>query len=128
LSLPGGTVGAHNVGDRLAASRTLFRQKTGPNSSACSPGVKDQKPVAKLAAFEELPAGELIDGLQRFAKRRFKPAERAEWDEYLAEKTRQLAAVKRAIADNMAALNEQVDRLYGLSDSDLDHLRHRLTG
>jgi hypothetical protein len=73
----------------------------------------------KLQAFDELPLGQLMDEMQRFAKRKFKPADRARWDEYLTAQINAVAGVNRQIGDLTAELNDRVNALYGLSPEDV---------
>ena len=73
----------------------------------------------KIEDFDELPLGELLPALEKFAKRRFKPKEREDWDEYVSAGQTGLAQVKRRIADAEAELDERVARLYGLTTDDM---------
>ncbi len=73
----------------------------------------------KLQAFDALPLSDLIPALEKFAKRRFNPRQRAEWDKYLTSETTKLSRVKRDIADAMQDLNERVDALFRLSPDEI---------
>ncbi len=73
----------------------------------------------KLQDFDSAPLAQLLRDMEKFAKRRFAPKERAQWDEYLTGATNNLATVKLAIADRIAELNERVNALYGLSADDV---------
>ncbi len=79
----------------------------------------------KLRAFDSLSATDRLAELERFAKRRLKPAERGEWDDYLTKQTESLAEIKCAISDAMNDLNDRVNKLYGLSAEDIDHMERR---
>ena len=80
----------------------------------------------KLEAFERLPMSELINALESFANRRFKPAERTAWDEFLQPQAQAVAALDRQIADATAELNKRVYALYGLDGDDVQ--THRRVG
>jgi type I restriction-modification system DNA methylase subunit len=73
----------------------------------------------KLQAFDELTLGQLMDEMERFAKRKFKPADRARWDEYLTAQINAVAGVNRQIGDLTAELNDRANALYGLSPEDV---------
>lgn len=76
----------------------------------------------KLDAFDALPMAELIDALEAFAGRKFKPAERAEWDAWLAPQVQTVAALDRRIADAAAEMNKRVYALYGLDADDVKRI------
>jgi len=65
---------------------------------------------------------ELIDALEAFAGRKFKPAERAEWDAWLAPQVQTVAALDRRIADATAEMNKRVYALYGLDADDVKRI------
>lgn len=69
----------------------------------------------KLRGFADVSLGVVIEEMEKFAKRRFKPTERANWDEYLTAETIAIQKLQRKIADAEAELNERVYKLYGLS-------------
>jgi hypothetical protein len=69
----------------------------------------------KLRDFHELPLGPLIDELEKFAKRSLKPAQRANWDEYLTTEIAGVTHTQREIRDLQAELDARVYALYGLS-------------
>ena len=80
------------------------------------------KVPGKLRDFDALPVGDLLNELERYSKRRFKPAERAEWDKFFSDQARDLQKIKRQIEDAMRELNERVYRLYGLTDVEIAHI------
>jgi hypothetical protein len=73
----------------------------------------------KLLAFDELPVGALIDQLEQFAGRTFKPRDRANWDEYLTAECSALSQVNAEIRDRQAQLNDLVYSLYGLTEDQI---------
>jgi hypothetical protein len=73
----------------------------------------------RIQAFDAMPLGQIINELETFAKRKFRPAERAHWDEYLTAQSNAVAAIARGITDLTADLNERVYNLYGLSPDDI---------
>jgi hypothetical protein len=77
----------------------------------------------KLRAFEHGPLPPLLDALEKFAKRKFKPRERADWDEYLTEQRTKLASVASHIRDLEQELNDRAFALYGLSSDDVAFIR-----
>ena len=85
-------------------------------------------PLAKLprkcAAFDDLPLAQLMQQLERYAKRTFTARERGEWASYLTSEIDQLAIAKRQIKDETEDLNRRVYALYGLSEEQ----RRRIVG
>ena len=73
----------------------------------------------RLQSFDELSAGDLLPALEKFAKRRFKPKERENWDTYLAGEQAKLAKLRREIEDAEVELNDRVNRLYDLTRDDI---------
>jgi type I restriction-modification system DNA methylase subunit len=76
----------------------------------------------KLENLETLPLPELLTEVEKFAKRKFKPSERAQWDGYLSGQQTSLAAVLREIDDARAELNARVCRLFELTDEEAAHI------
>ncbi|HEX3599167.1 MAG TPA: N-6 DNA methylase [Lacipirellulaceae bacterium] len=76
----------------------------------------------KLRAYDALSATERLAALERFAKRRLKPAERGEWDEYLTKQADALLEIKSAIHEAMNDLNDRVYELYGLTKEDIEYI------
>jgi hypothetical protein len=73
----------------------------------------------KLERMEALPVARLLDEVEKFAKRKFKPAERAQWDGYLTEQTGSLVSILREIEDARHELNDRVYRLFDLTDDEV---------
>jgi len=73
----------------------------------------------KLERFESVPVGELLAEVEKFAKRKFTPAQRAQWDGYLTEQTGSLATVLREIEDARRELNDRVYHLFDLTDDEM---------
>ena len=73
----------------------------------------------KLQRMESLSVGELLRELEKFAKRKFAPAQRAQWDGYLTEQTGNLAPILRDIEDARGELNDRVYRLFDLTNDEV---------
>ena len=73
----------------------------------------------KLEGFAEIPIGEALKELAKFAKRKLGPSERQQWDSYLTGQANAIAEVNRRIADLTSELNERVYALYGLGPEDV---------
>lgn len=73
----------------------------------------------KLRSFDEVPMGQLINGLEEFAKRKFNVRERERWDEYLATQMRKMADLKNSIRDATDALNAHVYSLFALTEDEI---------
>ena len=76
----------------------------------------------KLSEFHNTPVRSVMDEMEKFAKRKFKPAERENWDEYLTEAIETICSIKTKIRDAEADLNERVYKLYGLSKRQVAHI------
>ncbi|OHB65968.1 MAG: hypothetical protein A2V70_09540 [Planctomycetes bacterium RBG_13_63_9] len=74
----------------------------------------------KIERFESLSAAELLREVEKFAKRKFTPAQRAQWDAYLTQQSGSLASILREIEDARCQLN---DRVYHLFDLTADEVR-----
>jgi hypothetical protein len=99
-----------------AASRAVRRRfvvDLAPAAPSTPPEL--MKVPGKLEAFDQMPLPQLIRELERFAKRRFRPSERGEWDTFLTAEANQLATIKRHIGDATQELNDRIYRLYGLN-------------
>ena len=75
-----------------------------------------------LAEFDEPSMRSVLDTMEKFAKRRFRPQERADWDEYIKTETASLAGIKGEIATVESALNRQVYELYGLTGEQIEFI------
>ncbi|MDD4888463.1 MAG: N-6 DNA methylase [Phycisphaerae bacterium] len=71
----------------------------------------------KLQGFAELPLTDALTELEKFADRRFKPAEREQWDNYLTVQVNAMAKLTRDISDLTEDMNRRVCVLYGLSQT-----------
>jgi type I restriction-modification system DNA methylase subunit len=80
----------------------------------------------KLESLESLPMAELLGEIEKFAKCKFKPAERERWDGYLTEQRTSLAPVLRGIQDARNELNDRVRLLFGLNDDDARYIASEL--
>jgi hypothetical protein len=108
-------------GQRLAAMKGVQRRLAvdlAPAELVATSPLPPKLP-GKLQAFDELTLGQLMDEMERFAKRKFKPADRARWDEYLTAQINAVAGVNRQIGDLTAELNDRANALYGLSPEDV---------
>lgn len=76
----------------------------------------------KLQRIESLPVGQLLDEIERFARRKLSPAQRAHWDAYLTAERDSLAPVLREIEDARQELNARVYALFGLAHEDIRHI------
>ncbi len=75
-----------------------------------------------LRNFDALPITELLGELERYSKRKLKPADRTDWDDYFSGQTRDLQEVKRKIDDALRDLNERVYELFGLTGDEISHI------
>jgi hypothetical protein len=73
----------------------------------------------KLERMESLPVAQLLGEVEKFAKRKFKPAQRAQWDSYLTEQRGSLASVRHEIEDARHELNGRVYHLFDLTDDEI---------
>jgi len=73
----------------------------------------------KLERMESLPVAQLLGEVEKFAHRKFAPAERARWDVYLTQQSGSLASLLREIEDARAELNDRVYRLFDLTDDEV---------
>jgi type I restriction-modification system DNA methylase subunit len=80
----------------------------------------------KLERFESLGVAELLGQIEKFAKRKFTPAQRAGWDTYLTGQTGDLAVVLREIEDARAELNDRVNHLFDLTTDEVRQIASEL--
>jgi len=73
----------------------------------------------KLERMESLSVAELLGEVEKFAKRKFTPAERARWDGYLTERSGSLASILREIEDARCELNDRVYHLFDLTSDEV---------
>ena len=110
----------------------LYRQETALRRGVCRRLVVDLAPAAlvptppelvsvprKLERFETVAAGELLGEIEKFAKRKFTPAHRTQWDGYLTEQSGSLASILREIEDARRELNGRVYQLFDLTDDEI---------
>jgi len=73
----------------------------------------------KLQRMESLSVSELLGEVEKFAKRKFAPAQRAQWDGYLTEQTGSLVSILREIEDARCELNDRVYHLFDLTGAEV---------
>ncbi len=73
----------------------------------------------KIERFESVPVGKLLGEVEKFAKRKFTPAQREQWDGYLTEQTGNLASILREIEDARCELNDRVYHLFDLTGDEV---------
>ncbi len=73
----------------------------------------------KIERFESVPTGELLGEVEKFAKRKLTPAQRAQWDGYLTEQSASLASILREIDDGRCELNDRVYHLFDLTGDEV---------
>ncbi|MHC4177533.1 MAG: TaqI-like C-terminal specificity domain-containing protein, partial [Planctomycetota bacterium] len=73
----------------------------------------------KIERFESVPTGELLGEVEKFAKRRFTPTQRAQWDGYLTEQSGSLTLILRQIDDARCQLNDRVYHLFNLTSDEV---------
>jgi type I restriction-modification system DNA methylase subunit len=118
----------------------LYARETALRRDVCRRFVVDLAPVSlipappelvpvprKLERFESLPVAHLLGEVEKFAKRKFTPAERARWDGYLAQQSGSLASVLREIEDARSELDERVCRLFDMTDDEVRQVVSEIT-
>ena len=76
----------------------------------------------RLERFEAVPVGKLLGEVEKFAKRKFTPAQRAQWDGYLTEQSGSLASILREIEDARCELNDRVYHLFDLTGDEVHRI------
>jgi len=108
-------------GERLAALGKVHRRIAVDLAPAALVQASPLPPALprKLESFAELSIAEALQEAEKFAKRKFTPAQREQWDAYLTAETDAIAKVHRSIADLTAELNQKVYDLYKLGEEDI---------
>jgi hypothetical protein len=76
----------------------------------------------RLEGFSDIPIPDALAELARFAKRKLRPAEREEWDNYLTKESGVIAKINRRIEDLTADLNDRINSLFGLSSEQVKRI------